>query len=104
MPAFLAALGPLAAKLGAGATKGLGFLGKGASKIGGGSMKALDFLKNNKQAQQGLLGFLGGGLTQQFGGDEANDKFLQMLMAQQATKQNKIGSDELPTSPTTIIN
>jgi len=91
MVAFLAALGPLLAKGGALAAKGAA----GASKFAA---------AHPKLTKMGL-GALGGGLTQEFGGDEAYNVFLQQLLANQQNggRGQQIGSNELP-GMGTIIN
>ena len=79
---FLAALGPMLAKGGALLGKGAGALGKGAgalSKFGAG----------HPRLSRSLLGALGGGLTQEFGGDEAYQAFLQQMIASQGGGNGK---------------
>ena len=61
---LLAALGPLKAL--------------GGKALAGGSK-----LLSNQGIQRGLIGALGGGLTQEFGGDEAFNAFLQQMIANQ---------------------
>jgi len=84
MVAFLAALGPALGALKAG----------GSAALAGGSK-----LLSSPGVQKGLLGALGGGLTQEFGGDQAFNAFLQQMLANQQNQQ--VGSNELPG---TIIN
>ena len=83
---FLAALGPLAAKAGGVLAKGAGSIGSFASK-------------HPKLARLGI-GALGGGLTQEFGGDEAFNAFLQQMLA----NQNNSGNGGVENTAGTIIN
>lgn len=95
MVAFLAALGPLLGALkagGAAAASGAGGLAAGAGKLAA---------AHPGIAKLGLQA-LGGGLTQQFGGDDAYQMYMQQLLANQNNKSQQIGSQGLP--GTTITN
>jgi hypothetical protein len=88
MVAFLAALGPLLGALKAGGAA-VGGLASGAGKLAA---------SHPGIAKLGLQA-LGGGLTQQFGGDDAYQMYMQQLLANRQNGSNVIGNPgQLPTN------